>query len=336
MTTGIRRWTALFAIIFVAALAMQAAAVAGQRYHDEVFSSVSVTSNIVYGQAPDEEGNPVTLMLDLHQPSGDMEPVRPAFVWIHGGGFTGGDKAGDLEATIGSRFAKRGYVVVSINYRLRPGHYFEQGDPELTYAVLDAQHDAQAAVRWLRANAATYRIDAGRIGVGGTSAGAITALMVAYNSGDPGDSGNPGYPSTVSAVVDVSGAMATGLIDAGEPPVLIVHGTVDERVAYDNALAIVARVEEVGVPYEFHPLEGIGHGVWQAGYTEPIIGWMSDFLYTYVAPAAAVGGIAEAPDESASAGDGPNVWLFVVVGAAAVALAAGVFFARRRSRGYSA
>ena len=100
MTTQIRRWSALLAVIFVAALAMQTARADGVRYRDEVFPSVTVTSNIVYGQALDEDGNPVTLMLDLYQPSGDTEPVRSALVWVHGGGFTGGDKASGLETTI--------------------------------------------------------------------------------------------------------------------------------------------------------------------------------------------------------------------------------------------
>jgi acetyl esterase/lipase len=61
------------------------------------------------------------------------------------------------------------------------------------------KHDAQAAVRWLRANAATYRLDPSRIAIGGSSAGAITAMMVSYNAVDPGSSGNPGYPSDVAA-----------------------------------------------------------------------------------------------------------------------------------------
>ena len=333
-TATIRRWAALFAVIAVGAVAAQTSLTAqGQRYRDEVFASASVTPNIAYGQAIDEHGESETLLLDVYQPAGDTEASRPAFVWIHGGGFTGGDKADALDATIATRFAKRGYVTASINYRLREGEYFEEGDPRLPGVIADAQHDAQAAVRWLRANAATYRINASRIAVGGTSAGAITALQVAYNSGDPGDSGNPGYPSTVSAIVDVSGAMATGLIDAGEPPVLIVHGTVDTRVAYSNALAIVARAQEVGVTYEFHPLEGAGHGVWGV-YAEQITGWMSDFLYRYVAPQPPVGGTAEASDSGASSGvDAGEAAVLATMCIAALLLFAGawgIYSVRRR------
>jgi acetyl esterase/lipase len=268
----------------------------GHRYQDEVFDSVLVTSDIAYGQAIDEYGEMETLLLDLYEPEGDTEMERPAFVWIHGGGFTGGDKADSLHVEIATRFAKRGYAATSINYRLREGDYFEPDDPDLPQVVAEAQHDAQAAVRWLRANAAAYRIDPDRIAVGGTSAGAITALCVNYNSSDPGDSGNPGYPSDTSAGVSISGAMAPLLMESGEPPALMVHGTEDTRVPYDLALQVVERAQQVGVTVEFHPLEGVGHGVW-AGYKEPIIGWMSDFLYRHVS-VPPVGGLAATPQET--------------------------------------
>ena len=327
----------LLTVILVAALATQTAAVAqGQRYRDEVFASVAVTADIAYGRAVDEHGEMETLRLDLYEPAGDTEAARPAFVWIHGGGFSSGDKAGLFEAMLAGRFAKRGYVVASINYRLREGEYygFGVGDPRLPQVIADAQHDAQAAVRWLRANAAAYRVDAGRVAVGGFSAGAITALYVSYNSADPGQSGNPGYPSNTSACVDVAGGMDVALMEAGEPPVLVVHGTADTTVPYSGALDIVARAQEVGVTAEFHPVEGAGHLVWSAD-AEQIIGWMSDFLYRYVAPQPAVddeGGTSEAgaPDDN-----GQSRWLVVVAGIAVVAiLATGVLFARRRRRSY--
>jgi len=331
----IRRWAALFAVILIAAVATQTGAVAqGERYRDEVFASVAVTSDIAYGQAPDTNGQPVTLRLDLYQPDGDREPARPAFVWIHGGGFSSGDKADALEALIGERFAKRGYVVASINYRMREGEYygFGVGDPRLPEVIADAQHDAQAAVRWLRANAAAYRIDAARIAVGGFSAGAVAALYVSYNSSDPGESGNAGYSSSTSACVDVSGGMDVALMEAGEPPVLVVHGTADSRVPYQGALDIVARAQEVGVTVEFHPIEGAAHVVWFDD-AEGIIGWMSDFLYRHLAPRPSVDDDASESSNAAAADDGDsNVWPIVLAGVAAVAvvLAAGALFVRRR------
>ena len=67
-------------------------------------------------------------------------------------------------------------------------------------------------MRWLRANAATYGIDPTRIGIGGESAGAITATLVGLLSEDVGTSGNPGWPSTVGGFVSVSGGVPTGVI----------------------------------------------------------------------------------------------------------------------------
>ena len=74
MTTTIRRWALLLAVILIAALAMRTAAVAqGQRYRDEVFASVDVTADIAYGRAVDEHGEMETLRLDLYEPAGDTE-----------------------------------------------------------------------------------------------------------------------------------------------------------------------------------------------------------------------------------------------------------------------
>ncbi len=325
-----RRWAALLGVVLAAAMAMPSPTTAeAQRYRDEVFTSVDVTSDIAYGQATDVSGKLVTLQLDLYQPSGDSETSRPVFVWVHGGGFYQGSKAGPPGSTVCDHLAKSGYVCASIDYRLRPGEYSAEGDPDVAGPVADAQHDAQAAVRWLRANAAAYRIDGERIGIGGTSAGAITALEVGYNSGDPGDSGNAGYPSNVTAIIDVSGAMNVSLIDAGEPPALIVHGNVDQRVSYQNALNIVAKAQEVSVTVEFHTIQGWGHGLWDAGYGDEIIPWMSDFLYRYLAPQPAVDDNAKA--DAASGWSTSRYVLIILPSVGLVVLAvAGLWLARRR------
>jgi len=163
------------------------------RYRDQVFSNVSITSDLKYGQAPDANNNPVDLKLDLYQPTGDTQTLRPALVWVHGGSFSGGDKTNFVPVDVANTFSKMGYVVVSINYRLL-GSGCVANPSNCTVAALEAQHDAQAAVRWLRSNAATYKIDPSRIGIGGESAGAITATLVGLHSEDPGTSGNPGFP----------------------------------------------------------------------------------------------------------------------------------------------
>jgi dipeptidyl aminopeptidase/acylaminoacyl peptidase len=233
------------------------------RYRDQVFSAVTTTTDLTYGSAPGADGNLETLKLDLYQPSGDTAAKRPALVWVHGGGFTAGDKSsGRARATF---FARLGYVAVSINYRLLSPDGCG-GNPNPTpvcqNAALEAQHDAQAAVRWLRANAATYRIDPDRIAMAGASAGAVTSVLAATHSEDPGSSGNPGYPSNIRAAVSVSGGMPTNeLIDAGDAPTLFIHGTEDNVVPFEWALQNAAAMYNLGILTVLEPLEGAGHGL---------------------------------------------------------------------------
>ena len=138
-----------------------------------MFSNVAVSRDLQYGTAPDSQGNPVALRLDLYAPTGDTQADRPALVWVHGGGFSGGDKTNTVPVDVGQTFAKQGYVVVSINYRLLgSGCVANPGAPQCTIAAIEAQHDAQAAIRWLRARAGFLGIDPTRIGIGGESAGA--------------------------------------------------------------------------------------------------------------------------------------------------------------------
>ena len=202
------------------------------RYRDQVFSNATVTSNLQYGSAPDPQGNPVALTLDLYRPTGDAQTKRPALVWVHGGAFRSGSKTDFVPVDVANTFAKLGYVVVSINYRLTAPNtcIANPSQPACTLAALDAQHDAQAAVRWLRKNAVTYGVDPARIGVGGESAGGITATLVGVHSEDTGTSGNPGYPSTVGGFVSVSGGLPDGLFaNAGDAWGLLFHGTVRRR-----------------------------------------------------------------------------------------------------------
>ena len=233
------------------------------RYRDEVFSAVNATTDLTYGRAPDLQGNPVDLKLDLYQPAGDTVTKRPAYVWVHGGGFSAGDKSSG--AGMASFFARLGYVAVSINYRLLAppgcgGHL----DPsaECRAAAIEAQHDAQAAVRWLRRNAATYRIDPDRIAMGGGSAGAITSLLVGWRPEDPGSSGNAGFSSAIRAAVSVSGGTPDeSPITAGDAPALFIHGTADRVVPYAWAVSNAVKMLHLGIPVVLEPIDGAGHGL---------------------------------------------------------------------------
>lgn len=259
------------------------------RYRDAVFSSVQVNSNIQYGSAPGANGNPVALLLDLYRPpASDTQTRRPALVWVHGGSFSGGDKTNTVPVDVANTFAKLGYVVVSINYRLL-GSNCVANPSGCTIAALEAHHDAQAAVRWLRANAATYGIDPARIGIGGESAGGITATLVGVYSEDVGSSGNPGFASTVGGFVSVSGGLPGGAFaGAGDSPGLFFHGTADGVVPSSWSDATAGAMLAAGVPAWLEHQDGAGHVPW-AQYRSLYLEQADYFLYLVLDLAHAAG-----------------------------------------------
>jgi predicted esterase len=230
------------------------------RYRDLVFDSVDTTSNVVYGSAPDQQGQTVTLRLDLYQPVGDTVASRPAIVWVHGGSFCCGTRTSPEIVDEATTFARKGYVGASISYRLTPGGCSAAGaTPECVQAIRDAQHDAQTAVRFLRANATTYGIDASRIAIAGTSAGAITALNVGFNGENPGAGDHPGFSSRVKAAVSLSGARLFGPPDAGDAASLLFHGSTDRVVPYQWAVDTVNAAKAAGLTSYLTTWQGEGH-----------------------------------------------------------------------------
>lgn len=154
-------------------------------------SSAEITriNNVVYGE-PD--GFPQAM--DFYLPAGATEPL-PVLVWLHGGGWQNGDRHRIPDHV--SDFARRGFAVVSMEYRLSDE------------AIYPAQiHDVKGGIRWLRANADHPRLglDPDRIAIMGSSAGSHLAALagttggVAHLEGTTG--GNLQYSSRVQAVVD--------------------------------------------------------------------------------------------------------------------------------------
>jgi acetyl esterase/lipase len=228
---------------------------------------------------------PRALRLDLYTPSG--VPPYPVIVWVHGGGWRSGNK--NLPATHPARRQRdRGYAVASVEYRL-------SGE-----AVFPAQiHDVKAALRWLRANAATYGLDPSRVAAWGSSAGGHLVALLGTSDGvaalqDP-DQGNAGQSTRVQAVVDWYGpvdflrmppshhgpnsaeslllgcdidecpdrvTLANPLtyVDAADPPFFIQHGTRDATVPFDQSTLLHTTLLGAGVSSTFIPLEGAGHG----------------------------------------------------------------------------
>ena len=249
------------------------------RYRDLVFATVSTTKDVTYGSAVDQHGTTIALKLDLYRPVGDTVVGRPAIVWVHGGGFSSGDKTSPELVDEATTFAQKGYVTVSINYRLAAGCSATALDlASCRTAISNAMHDAQAAVRFVRANASSYGVDRGRIAIGGSSAGAITALNVGDNPDDPGTSGNPGFSSAVRGAVSLSGAKLLGTADAGDAPALLFHGTADPLVPYQWAVNTVDEAHAAGLDAFLTTWDGAGHVPYLEHRTE-ILDQTRNFLY---------------------------------------------------------
>lgn len=240
------------------------------RYRDEVFTDVARANDIVYASPVSRHtGLPAAQRLDLYQPVGDTATNRPAIVWIHGGSFKAGNKTSPEIVDLANTFTRKGYVSISISYRLSPdGCAAAAATYECVFSIVDAKHDAQAAVRWLRANAALYGIDPTRIAVGGSSAGAITALNVGYDATEPGSSGNPGWDSSVGAAMALSGARLGGTVESGDAPSLLFHGTADLAVPYAWATKTVDDARAAGLEAWLTTWEGDGHVPYLAHRTE--------------------------------------------------------------------
>lgn len=229
---------------------------------------------------PDEQH----LQLNLARPKTGDGPF-PAVICIHGGGFRAGKRDGYDGLCV--KLAERGYVATTITYRLAPKYQFPA-----------AVHDTKAAVRWMRANAKTYKVDPQRIGVTGGSAGGHLAQFLGVTANVPqfeGDGGNPGQSSSVTCVVNVYGpsdfTKSYGKsVDAhevlplwfggnletkralhiqGSPlywvtpnaaPTLCIHGTEDKYVAHEQAVWLVDKLKAATVEADLLTLEGAGHG----------------------------------------------------------------------------
>lgn len=152
-----------------------------------------VTRGVEFARVNDEP-----LRLDLYRPTGGdltQAAATPLIVWVHGGAWRAGDRSSmPLPALVA-----KGYAVASIDYRLT------------TSAPFPANiHDIKAAIRFLRANAKKYEIDADRIVVAGASAGGHLAALAGLTLGNPELEGKVGEhlqtSSAVRAIVSFFGA----------------------------------------------------------------------------------------------------------------------------------
>lgn len=273
-----------------------------QRYKTKIFTSADTTFDITYGAAKDYQGVNQDLKLDFFEPSGDVLEKRPLIIYIHGGGFTSGDKNILHILAICDNMAKRGYAVASLNYRLDPNFDIYNSNTDRR-AMIDAMHDAKAAVRFFRKNANQYKIDTSFIVIGGESAGGATSMLVSYvdeqselasypmanPNNIEGNSGNPGYSSDVDFTMCLCALLLdTNAINTGDDPLLWVHGTDDSFVPYSLAKIITTRAENVGLAYTSYTFNGGIHCPWYTSannwlfYLDTTLNLITDFLYPNV------------------------------------------------------
>lgn len=240
--------------------------------------------------------------LDIYLPTIEIPGARgpyPVIISVHGGAFCGGDKVGP-DVLVAWAGLKRGYAVVSVNYRLT-------GE-----AVFPAQiNDIKAAIRFVRANAREYDLDPNKIAIFGSSAGGGLAAL-AGTSGDVRELqdltlGNPDQSDRVQAVVDWCGPINLLTIDeqfkqsgiagrvqdvpdsfgseylgkqitqvpdlakkanpetyisADDPPFFVQHGSEDNLVPVQQSTEFVAKLNSILGQGQVHLelLQGAGHG----------------------------------------------------------------------------
>lgn len=280
-----------------------------QRYLTPQFTNVKVTKNVKFGANKSFSSlftQVEDLTMDVYEPDGDTLSERPVIILGHGGSYLAmylwGVKEQYSIAEMCTRFAKLGYVAVSIDYRL--GWEAGSSDPEvrektIVNAVYRAMQDFKTCIRYFRNDYTTnnnqWKVNPCKIFVGGTNSGGYSALAVSNlnkvsemeapkfldSNGDPyvnqsltgdfdgfGGSENvdnyPGYNSNASAVLALGAATGdTSWVEAGEIPVVALHGIEETTTPYNTAIVITSSgtaILIVSGPGDFMPrIERLGN-----------------------------------------------------------------------------
>lgn len=292
------------------------------RYQQPVFDSVTVSTGIYFATATPYGflAQPQDLLLDFYEPVGDTLTKRPLIVFQFGGGFAIGWRSEPVIPQFCTYFAKCGYAVASIDYRLG----FNIDSQSTTRAMYRAMQDERAALRFLCQNAQQFKIDTNIIFLTGTSAGCFSALGNCFMSEadrpaptygiplEPADlgcmdcSGNTDFGlrfPKIKAIINQWGAILdTALIEASENiPIISFHGDQDVLVPYEygfpfqlpvfpavyGSKPIHERLDNLGILNELHPLVGYGHEpeLLNAHLNDTIYHYSREFLFKLLKPA---------------------------------------------------
>ncbi len=226
-------------------------------------------ANISYGADPAQ-------VMDVVLPAGRSSST-PVVVFIHGGGWSGGDKAIFTAYDLG-KFTARGYAAVNVNYRLA-NTATNIHDPDLS-------DDVTAALDFIAANAGEYKVATTRFALVGHSAGAHLALLAGYkynasgrikavaSMAGPTDLNDatflaiPFIRGTIENYLGVTqaaqparwtAASPVSVATANAPATIILQGTLDVLVPYALAQKLDARLAVLGVAHEYHLFSSYNH-----------------------------------------------------------------------------
>lgn len=259
-------------------------------------SAIDSLLNVSYGKGKTYKGNQQNLTLDLFFPKQEAGKKYPLVMLMHGGGFANGSKeAMKAHCKI---LADSGFIAVSINYRKgwdRGANAFgcEGNIQQLQEAVYRATQDAHAALRFLVEKQAEYAIDTAWIFAGGSSAGGVMALNLAYLTQKSVQRLFPGAAASLGELTNASNTIRQNFSIKGicnlwgalpdsslvtpqnALPSIFYHGTKDMVVPYDQgkfgsicenypvmfgSACIFRRTVAAGKPARLHIAEGGNHG----------------------------------------------------------------------------